>query len=143
MRQWFWFILVVLLLFLGCVQEGGKESVTPTTTAPSKPDPVSTIESFVKYYNERKPKELYELLSKNVRAQHPIEEVESQLEVAKSFGVKITEWSVLEKKVEGDKAILRVRMISYMAGKEYDETFDFSMVFENGKWAIDTWIWKS
>ncbi|WP_456469515.1 hypothetical protein [Archaeoglobus sp.] len=48
MRQWFWFILVVSLLFLGCVQEGGKESVTPTTTAPSKPDPVSTIESFVK-----------------------------------------------------------------------------------------------
>ncbi|WP_456468907.1 hypothetical protein [Archaeoglobus sp.] len=49
----------------------------------------------------------------------------------------------MEKKVEGDKAILRVRMISYMAGKEYNETFDFSMVFENGKWAIDTWIWKS
>ena len=130
-------LLVIAVSFSGCIEEGG---IIPVE---SKPQPVDTIKAFVNYYNNRSVDELYSLFSSRVRAEHPKIELESQMEVAKTFGVKIIEWEVIEEKITDKTAILKVRMVSYMAGYVNESIEEFPMVLEDNKWVIDKWIWKT
>lgn len=137
MKSGRWKVLAIVALigllatgFSGCAGEESKQ------------DPKTTIEDFVTTYNNRDVDGLYGLFSPGVKSEHPKEEFESQLEMAKSFGVKITGWEVESKKIVNSTAILKVNTTSYWGGKTYQEDIQFSMVYEDGKWLIDNWPWK-
>ena len=130
-------LLVIAISFSGYIEEG---RIIPLK---SKPQPVETIKAFVNYYNNRSVDELYSLFSSRVRAEHPKIELESQMEVARTFGVKIIEWEVIEEKITDKTAILKVRLVSYMAGYINESIEEFPMVLEDNKWVIDKWMWKT
>ena len=87
---------LLIIVIAGCVEEGKVRT------------PEDTIEEFVNYYNDRDADSLYALFSDKVRSEHPIEEIESNLEAAKTFGVKITKWEIVGKEEIGNVVILKV-----------------------------------
>lgn len=144
---------LLAVAFSGCVEEEKaatpkpeptpSPTETPTITPTPKPEPEDAVKAFVEYYNARNADGLYNLFSSRVKSEHSKEELESQLELAKSFGVKITKWNVESKRVANNTAILKVNMTTYMSGIVDVDTVDFSMVFEDGSWLIDSWPWKT
>lgn len=144
-------VLVGLLAigFSGCVKEGEvvtpkpELTLTPAITPTPKPQPKDTIKAFVNYYNNRSVDNLYALFSAKVRSKHPKLELESQIELAKSLGIKITKWEIIEEEITDKTAFLKVKMTSYMAGLVNVSTYDFRLVLENNRWLIDEWPWKT
>ncbi len=130
---------LLIVSISGCVEE----STPPSSTSQTQTvDPSTTIQEFVTAYNNRDANKLYSLFSTKIKSEYPREKIESQLELAKSFGIKITEYKVENKEISNDVANLKVTITSYMGGKTYKEVIEFSLVYENGRWLIDNWPWK-
>jgi len=122
---------LLIIVIAGCVEEGKVRT------------PEDTIEEFVNYYNDRDADSLYALFSDKVRSEHPIEEIESNLEAAKTFGVKITKWEIVGKEEIGNVVILKVSTTTEGGFSPGTEIHEFFMILENKKRVIDTWCWEA
>lgn len=124
-------VAAAALVYLGGVgQPDREEHLSPT----------GTFAAFVKAFNARDVDAAYACFSSKVQAQHPKVEMEGWIELAQTFGVKVTEWEVLEENVADGVSALMVRVTLIPSLEWPVDYFPIMFVWEAGEWHIDEWV---
>lgn len=148
-------IILAVTSLMGCIEEKAPQSPTliqsptPTpTTAITPPHwmtpipPEDTISRFVRYYNERNSTNLYSLFSEEVKANYTVKDVEEHLEMAKALGVKIVSWNKVDEVISPPYRFLKVNITLQWNENVSSMVTEFPMIFEDGRFLIDKWIFK-
>ena len=114
--------------------------------------PEGVIEEFILYYNERDSKALYNMFSDNVKTNYTLEDVKTEVEIAKKHNITIVGWKKVDESFTPPTVILKANLTFNINGNLTTKIIDFPMVFveyelrRNGVYAtgskllIDRWI---
>jgi len=114
-------------------------SAQPAST-PAPGDPATVLVSYPSLFNAADGAGIYALLAEDIKSEYPLEDVNNELDAARSNGYTIEKIDVTNQIVEGSHAILIVDVSWNTGGSSQTSTQILLMAYENGQWKLNTLI---
>ena len=137
--------------------EDGGESELALTPPPALLTPIppeGILYEFSLYYNQRNSTAIYSMFSDNVKANHTLEDVKEQIEIAENHGIEIVKQEILNETVRDGLSISKASLMLLVDRRATNISIDFPVIYmryelrENGLQAIgyegliDEWIFN-
>ena len=107
---------------------------------PAPGDPATVLVSYPSLFNTADGAGIYALLAEDIKSEYPLEDVNNELDAARSNGYTIEKIDVTNQIVEGSHAILIVDVSWNTGGSSQTSTQILLMAYENGQWKLNTLI---
>jgi hypothetical protein len=103
-------------------------------------DPGAVLSSYPPLFNKGDSASLWDLLSKNMQSQYPLDTLDTEIAAARSNGYSIEKIEVNDQIIEGNNAILVVEISWKIVGSPVTSTPNVPVVYENNRWKLDTLV---
>jgi hypothetical protein len=103
-------------------------------------DPAMVLAAYPSFFNKGDGTGIQSLLAGDIKSQYPLEDLNNELDVARSNGYSIENIQVKNQIIEGTNATLIVEISWNTGGSSQTSTQNLLLVHENDQWKLNTLI---